>query len=115
MSDQYKIQKEIGYILALGLGVALLFHIYQYLSITDIYNTNDFLGNLLYVFIAAISAVSAYYMYREVSIIDDLRKIPFIGGKLTLMVIILSLVLGIPIMYLLYKIFVLLKLHFLSK
>ncbi|WP_299222951.1 hypothetical protein [uncultured Aquimarina sp.] len=112
--DQYKNQKEISYILSIGLGVTLLFHVYQYYTISEIYNNFNFLESLLYVLLGTLTAISAYYMYSEVTIIRDVSKIPFIGGKLVLLLILISLVIGIPLLYLLYKIAVFLRHHLFS-
>ncbi|WP_108802587.1 hypothetical protein [Aquimarina sp. Aq107] len=102
--DQYKNQKELIYILSIGLGVGLLYHIYQFTTIKHLYNNFNFVNDLLYVTIGTLTVISAYYMYSETTIISDIRKIPFIGGKLALLLIIFSLVIGIPLFYLLYKI-----------
>ncbi|WP_299249248.1 hypothetical protein [uncultured Aquimarina sp.] len=107
--DQYKNQKEISYILSIGIGVALSFHIYQCYTISDIYTSFKFLESLLYVLIGTLTAISAYYMYSEVTIIREVSKIPFIGGKLALLLILISLIIGIPLLYLLYKIAIFLK------
>ncbi|MFD2564857.1 hypothetical protein [Aquimarina rubra] len=107
--DQYKNQKEISYMLSIGAGVALLFHIYQCYTISGIYTSFNFLESLLYVFLGSLTAISAYYMYSEVTIILEISKIPFIGGKLALLLILISLVIGIPLLYLLYKIVVFIK------
>lgn len=114
-SDHYKNQKEISYILGIGLGATLIFHVYQWYSINNIYDTIHFLENLLVVLGISLSAISAYYMYSEVTLIKDVQKIPFIGSKLALLMIVISLVIGIPMLYLVYKIFIFLKVHFLSK
>ncbi|MBQ4805395.1 hypothetical protein J8L88_21215 [Aquimarina sp. MMG015] len=104
--SQYKNQKELIYILSISLGIGLLYHIYQCVTIADIYSNFNFSKDLLYVTLGTLSVISAYYMYSEVTLISKVSKIPFIGGKLAFLLIIFSLVIGIPLFYLLYKILI---------
>ncbi|SEM26755.1 hypothetical protein SAMN04487910_4590 [Aquimarina amphilecti] len=105
----YKNQKELIYIFSIGLAIGLLYHIYQCVTIAGIYSNFNFSKDLLYVTLGTLSAISAYYMYSEVTLISEVSKIPFIGGKLALLLIIISLVIGVPLFYLLYKILLFIK------
>ena len=60
-------------------------------------------------FFGALSVISCYYMMRETEIFSSVGKIPFIGFKLSIVLMVLILVTGIPILYMLYKTILLLK------
>ena len=73
--------------------------IYKYNTMTD-YPLTKYL--LITVF-GAFTVTSGFYMLRNSEFLSSVRKIPFIGFKLSLVLLLLILISGLPILYMLNK------------
>lgn len=51
-------------------------------------------------------------MLKDTDFIDEIRKIPFIGFKLSIILLVIIVVCGIPIFFMLYKLIKILNNHF---
>ncbi|WP_157957343.1 hypothetical protein [Winogradskyella tangerina] len=84
------------------IGVLLVYH----------YNNNvDFplTKYLLITVFGALTVTSGFFMLRNSEFLSTVSKVPFIGFKLSLLLLILILFSGLPILYMLYKAILILK------
>lgn len=107
--DTYKNIKAIKGMLIVALVVLALAHAYQYSNDVHIYENLEFIKNLGIVLFFTISIGFAFFLYEDTEILNEIREVPFIGLKLMLATLIITVVLGIPVFYFLYKIYLLLK------
>jgi len=95
-------KKESLRVLLTGVLTLAIFILYGYYS-SDLelnkYSTTDYL--LAFLFGATI--LSTYYFLRDTEFIGEVRKVPFIGFKLSLAALIIIFISGFPILYFLYK------------
>ena len=76
------------------------------------YNTGTIFPLTKYLLIgifAAFTITCAFYMLRNSEFLSTVGKVPFIGFKLSIVLLILILVSGLPILYMLYKAFLVLN------
>jgi hypothetical protein len=57
----------------------------------------------------ALSIGGTHYLLKHTEFISEIRKVPFIGFKLSIIVLGLIVVSGLPIIYILYKFILVLK------
>ena len=98
--DYYSNKEDVKYILIIGGIIFAVYSIFFYFSEYPIEHIN-----LLWSLIIGIAAGSGYYLIKNVSLYSEANKIPFIGFKLTLIIIGLTFILGIPLFYFIYKVF----------
>jgi len=87
-----------------GIFTLALFFTYTYVSNIDIYDSSL---DYLLVFLFGLSITGTHYLLRDTDFMGDIRKVPFIGFKLSIIVLLLIFVTGIPIIYFLYKLLIL--------
>ncbi|MEP0266788.1 hypothetical protein [Dokdonia sp.] len=107
--DTHKNIKAIRGMLIVAVIVLILTHVYQYKNDVQVYENLDFIKNLGITLFYTISIGFAFFLYEDTDILDEIRKVPFIGFKLMLATLIITVVLGLPVFYFLYKIYLLLK------
>ena len=101
----YLLKNEVLITIGIALLASLIFHYYQFHHTDKLYNSFEFLPDLSLVFLYSLSAVGSVYMMRTHSFIDDIKSIPFIGFKLALIVLLLTIASCIPVLYILYNAF----------
>lgn len=101
-SKTYAYKKELISMFGTGLIMLSIFFAFTYFSNINIYES---LVDYLLVFLFGLSVTGTHYLLRDTDFMGDIRKVPFIGFKLTLIVLGLIFVTGIPIIYFLYKLF----------
>lgn len=69
---------------------------------------------LVCIFYFSFSVASTHYLMKGTDFLSSIRKIPFIGFKLSIALLILIIVTGIPVFYILFKSIKVLK-YFYSK
>ncbi len=69
---------------------------------------------LLIVFFFSLSIASTHYLMKHTSFMDDVRKVPFLGFKISIVLLVLIVVSGISVIYILFKTIKVLK-HFYLK
>ena len=70
---------------------------------------------VLIAFVISLSASNCYYLFQKTTLLSDVNKIPFIGFKLSILIIVLVVASGLPILYLIYKSALLLKTHYFNR
>ncbi len=105
--DYYTNIQEVKHALLIGIIVLIIYSIFFFSTAHQLETIN-----LLWSFIGGIAIGSGYYLIKNVSLYSETNKIPFIGFKLTLVLVALTFVLGIPIVYFIYKTFVLIKTYY---
>ena len=63
----------------------------------------DLNETLLLVFFFSLSVASMHYLMKHTSFMNDVRKVPFIGFKLSIALLIIIIILGIPVFYIFFK------------
>jgi len=101
----FKSLKEIKGITIIAILVLIIAHLIQYFSNNNIYEDYIFLKNLGLTLFYTISIAYAFILFEGTDFLDDIRKIPFIGFKLMLGILILTVIAGIPVFYFVYKVF----------
>ena len=112
--DAYKNLKAIRGMLIVAAIALILMHTYQYNTDVHVYENLDFIKNLGITLYFTISIGFAFFLFEDTEILSETRKIPFIGFKLMLVVLIATVIIGIPVLYFLYKIYLLLKVKFMG-
>jgi len=103
-SKTYAYKKELAWMMVSGIFTLALFFTYTYVSNIDIYDSSL---DYLLVFLFGLSITGTHYLLRDTDFMGDIRKVPFIGFKLSIIVLLLIFVTGIPIIYFLYKLLIL--------
>lgn len=70
---------------------------------------SKFQKDIIMSFLYGISISGAYYILTVTTFFEDVKKIPFIGWKLALILLIITVVLCIPVFYFLAKVYTVLK------
>jgi len=80
-------------------------------------NTPDFqlTTNFFIIFYLSLSAVNFYLLLKNTQIVNTISKMPFIGFKLAIVLVLLILGSGLPILYMLYKITIVARDAYLSR
>ena len=106
-SSNYKDKREISSTLIATLIISTIISI---LVFYNKYNLPDYslTESLLIIFFATLTVVSCYYMLRETDLLKSVGKIPFIGFKLIL-------VTGLPILYMIFKITLLIRTNYFKR
>ena len=110
-SGSYADKNELIRVLVFAIIIASLVPLYYHFNNLSL-NTQDFLESLLLVFYFSGSVAGAHYMLKDTDFIDEIRKIPFIGFKLSIILLVIIVVCGIPIFFMLYKLIKILNNHF---
>lgn len=113
--DFYKNLIEVRNIVLGGLMIALGYHIIQVLNTHEIYSDLSFLPNVFIALFYGLSVTGAFFLFNGTDILSEINKVPFFGFKLMLLVAVATVFLGLPVFYLLYKVFMLIKNRFLRQ
>lgn len=100
-SEAHANKKEILWMLGAGILVYSIFISLQFHE----NNTNypDFYSESFLAFFLGTSLCGTYFFIRDHEIMSTIRKVPFIGFKLSIIVLIIIIITGIPIFFQLYK------------
>lgn len=96
VSDAYAYKKEGLWMLSAGVFTISLFLVYYHLIETHALYTQT---ELLLAFLFGSNVIAAYYFLNKTTIVRDVNKVPFIGFKLALLVLVLIFVSGLPLLY----------------
>ncbi len=110
--DTYKNLKAVRGMLIVAAVALILMHAYQYSTNEQVYENLDFITNLGITLYFTISIGFVFFLFEDTEILGDIRKVPFLGFKLMLATLIGTIIIGIPVLYFLYKIYLLLKVKF---
>ena len=110
-SGSYADKNELIRVLGFAIIIASIVPFYYHFNNLSL-NTNDFIESLLLVLYFSTSVAGAHYMLKDTDFIDEIRKIPFIGFKLSIILLVIIVVCGIPIFFMLYKLIKILNNHF---
>lgn len=99
-------QNEIRNILLTGFVLAIISIIINTLTDNaEIITNRTLMLNSLIFFGFGISVSSAIYFVRKTSVFDEIQEIPFFGLTIIKYLILLSSILGLPILYFLYLVY----------
>lgn len=110
-SGTYTNKNELIKVMGFAVIIASIVPFYYHFSNLSL-NTKDFIESLLMVFYFSTSVAGAHYILKDTDFIDEIRKIPFIGFKLSIILLAIIVVCGIPIFFMPYKLLKILKNHF---
>ncbi len=99
-SSLHQNQKQVLRMFVSGIFLSLIVFGYQMLKLQPIKVNYLILG-----FCLGVSLMSMYYIMRQTNIYAEVSKVPFIGGKLAIVLLILTTVSGGPFLYFIYKLF----------
>ena len=82
-----------------------LFVIREYIQAIIIFHefSIKLLANFFIIFYLSLSAVNFYLLLKNTQIVNTISKMPFIGFKLAIVLVLLILGSGLPILYMPYK------------
>lgn len=92
-----------------GILLLILFCTYNYFARGYDFADPKFQRDILMSFLYGISICGAYYILTVTTFFEDVKSVPFIGWKLALILLILTVVLCIPVFYFLSKVFTVVK------
>lgn len=98
--SQYENQQMVFRMFVSGIVISSISLAYQLMSSELI----DYL-NLFLWFCFGVSVMSMYYISSKTDVYSETSKVPFIGAKLAIVLLILTTVSGGPFLYFLYKTF----------
>ncbi|MEY8869687.1 hypothetical protein AB9K24_09275 [Meridianimaribacter flavus] len=102
LSNSYKNKNEVIRILGFAIVISLAVPLYYYINALSV-NSSEFTSHYLLVFYFATSVAATHYMLKGTSFMDSIRKVPFIGFKLSIVILALIVVFGISILYIAIK------------
>ena len=107
-SSNYKDKKNILNSIVFAVIVSSLI---AFLIFNQAQNTTDYpcIKYISISFLIALSVSNCYYLFQGTEILSEVKKVPFIGFKLSLLILILVVASGLPILYMLYKSILILK------
>jgi hypothetical protein len=96
VSDAYAYKKEGLWMLGTGVLTLSLFLAYYHITETQIiYSQTD----VLLAFLFGSNVIASYYFLSKTTIVKEVNKVPFIGFKLALIVLVLIFITGLPLLY----------------
>ncbi len=99
----YQARKEVLWISLSGLITLSLFCGFHLLKDSFYYWDTHFLINLLLSFLIGISIYGVHSLMKETTVFDEIKAVPFIGWKLSMIALVLTVLAGIPVIYFLIK------------
>ncbi|WP_299762163.1 hypothetical protein [uncultured Dokdonia sp.] len=110
--DFYKNKRlVIGMLIIAGVILALV-HAYQYNTNVYVYDNAAFIGVLGIVLFYTISVGFSYFLFEDTDILSEIRKVPFLGFKLMIATLIVTIIIGLPVFYFLNKVYLLLRVKY---
>lgn len=104
-SETHATKEQSKHILISGLITLTIFLVINYFDKNGFEIDSAFYFNSLIAFLFGLSITCTHCMMRDTDFMEEIRKIPFIGFKLALFILLLIFISGIPILYFLYKLF----------
>lgn len=98
-SDAFTLRMQGLWILAAGLLTLSLFFGYHHSLDTPNYDIND----LLLAFVFGANSLGTFYFFNQTSVLNDIKKIPFIGFKLAIIILALIFITGLPLLYFIFN------------
>lgn len=111
LGSSHEDKKQILTALILAISTSFLVSISLFYSNYTIQNS-PITESVLITFFATLSIVSCYYLFQESDIFSSINKIPFIGFKLSMLLLIFLIISGLPILYLFYKSVLLIRTYY---
>ena len=103
--DIHKSKGELIAIFFSGIATLTLFLLYQYMDRGQFFIYEEYVIHSIIAFLVGISISGAYFMLRNTNTMSEISEIPFFGGKLSIIFLVIIVVTGAPALYFLYKLF----------